>query len=255
LSALLERLLANVHQVAARTRSPVRIGPFTAYFDEVRTLKFFSFALPNTGVDSAAAAAALPALREAFAVRGRVARVEYFAELAPELDAVLEADGWSRSERMPVMTCTPDGHLSPPTPEGMTIERVGPGSTDALIAEYYEAQQLGFEDHEEITDALIERFRRAESYAVAGRLGGRLAGVANGTPIELGVVEVGGVATLPALRGRGIAGALTAASVSAAFAAGAELAWLTAADERAERIYARAGFSVAGTQLAHDAPA
>jgi GNAT superfamily N-acetyltransferase len=253
LSELLERLQSSVLEVAGRGgRERLRIQPFTAFVDHVRTLKYFSFALPDPGV-AADAAPALPLLREAFAARDRTARIEHFEALSPDLAGILEAAGWALSERLPLMVCAPADHAAPPAPDGLAIETVGPESSDELITVYHIAMRTGFGDDEPVTEALIERFRSVPSFAVAGRLDGRLVGTANCTRPALGVVEVGGVATLPEYRRRGVAGALTAAAVSAAFAAGAELAWLTAADQHAGRIYERAGFRVAGTQLAHDA--
>ena len=253
MSALLERLLASVAEIAERgDRERVRVAPFTAFVDDVRSLKYFSFALPDVGAGADAAAALAP-LREAFAARDRNARIECFEELFPDLAAVLEADGWVLSERLPVMICTAADHVTPSAPDGLVVESVGPQSSDGQITEYHVAMRTGFGDDEPVTPAMIERMRAGPSFAVAGRLDGQVVGTANCTQPALGVVEVGGVATLPEYRRRGIAGALTAATVSKAFAAGAEMAWLTAADEGAERIYARAGFRVAGTQLAYDA--
>jgi predicted GNAT family acetyltransferase len=86
-------------------------------------------------------------------------------------------------------------------------------------------------------------------------VGDVIAGSATCSEPHAGVTEVGGVATPPEFRRRGIAAAVTGAVVGAAFADGVELAWLTAAGESAQGIYARAGFEVVGTMLGCDAPA
>ena len=52
-------------------------------------------------------------------------------------------------------------------------------------------------------------------------------------------------------RRRGIAGMLTAVMTQAAFAAGVRVAFLSAADERAGRVYERVGFQPFATALAY----
>ena len=59
--------------------------------------------------------------------------------------------------------------------------------------------------------------------------------------------EVVGVATLPAHRRRGLAGAVTAALTADARARGATLVLLSAGDEDVARVYARVGFRRIGT--------
>jgi ribosomal protein S18 acetylase RimI-like enzyme len=234
----------------------VRVAPFTGYIDERRATKYLSFALADAGASPQTAAAALPGLREAFAGHGRTARIEVIEELFPSLPGVLDAAGWTLSERMPAMVCTRDSLLAPPAPEGLVVERLGPTSPEELFLRYQSVQRIAFEDDEPVRPehtALVRR--RSDTWVcVAGILDGEVVGAANCTAAALGVVEVGGVATLQKVRGRGIAGTLTAAAVAAAFAAGADLAWLSAADDAAQRIYARAGFAVRATQSAYDAP-
>jgi GNAT superfamily N-acetyltransferase len=60
------------------------------------------------------------------------------------------------------------------------------------------------------------------------------------------VVEIVGIGTLASARGRGLAGAITAALAGVARDAGAGLVFLAAADEAAARIYQRRGFRVVG---------
>jgi predicted GNAT family acetyltransferase len=65
-----------------------------------------------------------------------------------------------------------------------------------------------------------------------------------------GLTEVVGVATIPALRRRGVGTALTAEAVRLAFEIGLEAVVLSAADERAGRIYESVGFRRFGTVAA-----
>jgi ribosomal protein S18 acetylase RimI-like enzyme len=61
------------------------------------------------------------------------------------------------------------------------------------------------------------------------------------------VVEIVGVATLPAARRRGLAGAVTAALARHAIDAGASTVFLSAADASVARMYGRLGFRTVGT--------
>lgn len=251
---LLERLQASSRVTGARDREPVTVGPFTAFIDERRPQKWWSFALaaPGTGME---AATALPELAETFANRARIARVELIDELCPDLPGVFEAAGWVRSDHVPVMICTPSTFVRAPAPEGIELVVPGPDVSDALILEWERTQEIAFEDPEPNppVDVTLWRERAAARFLACAVAGDRVLGTAECSGIVAGVAEVGGVATLPEHRGRGIAAFLTATVVQAAFAAGGEIAWLSAA-AAAERIYGRAGFSVAGTYSVYEAP-
>jgi predicted GNAT family acetyltransferase len=56
------------------------------------------------------------------------------------------------------------------------------------------------------------------------------------------VVEVVGVATLPSVRRRGLAAAVTSALTQHALDHGAEVVFLSAGDEDVARLYARIGY-------------
>jgi predicted GNAT family acetyltransferase len=69
-----------------------------------------------------------------------------------------------------------------------------------------------------------------------------------------GFTELVGIATLPEYRRRGIAGAMTSEMAKVAFAEGVQIAFLTAADDDASRVYQRSGFYRIGTGLAYGDP-
>jgi predicted GNAT family acetyltransferase len=116
-------------------------------------------------------------------------------------------------------------------------------------------QRTAFGDGDAVTDAEIERWgeRNADWIRLAGLRDGRIVGVASAAPPVEGAAELVGVATLSDHRGQGIASALTAEVVARAFAAGAEVAWLTAADDAAARLYERVGFAPVGRQVSYNA--
>lgn len=250
---LLARLQAGSLTLAPHHRETIRIGPFTAFVDHQRSLKFFSFAIPDRDA-GAEAAGALPALVDAFAQRGRNARIELVEELNPALPAAIETAGWKLSERVPVMACTADSLVVPSVPEGVGVIVPQSDAPDDVVASWQRTQAVAFEDEKPMEDAHVAMWReRAPRSFYAGAVsGGEVVGTAEGSPIAVGCSEIGGVATLPGHRRRGIAGLLTAHATAAAFAAGAEIVWLTAYPE-AQGIYARAGFSVVGTAANFDA--
>jgi GNAT superfamily N-acetyltransferase len=254
LTALLERLQDSTRALAGSGRETVRVAPFTAFVDRRRQLKYFSFAVPDVGAGEQAGGA-LEALAAAFAERGRAGRIELIEELTPALPAAVEAGGWSLSERVPIMVCTPDSLVTPPAPAGIEVIAPDAGSPEPLIAGWHRTLGIAFEDENEVEEAEIEvwRERAPRSFYAAALAGGEVVGTAAASPITLGTSEIGAVATLPEHRRRGIAGILTARATAAAFAAGAEIVWLTSAPE-AESIYAQAGFSVVGWASNYDAP-
>jgi ribosomal protein S18 acetylase RimI-like enzyme len=248
---LLERLQASTRALAGRNRDTVRVAPFTAFVDQRRSMKYFSFAVPDVGT-GAEAGASLDALRGAFTERGRNGRVELVDELTPELPAALEAAGWVLSERVPIMACTPDTLVSPPAPDGVEVITPGADASDEIARGWHETLGIAFGDGFEESEIDVWRERAPVSFYAAALLDGEVIGTAAASPLSEGTSEIGAVATLPEHRRRGIGGLLTAHATAAAFAAGAEIVWLTSFPE-AESIYARAGFSVVGSAANYDA--
>jgi ribosomal protein S18 acetylase RimI-like enzyme len=137
----------------------------------------------------------------------------------------------------PLMACTP-ADLRTPDVE-VEIEPVS--AANALAVRNMQRVAFG----QPPVDALAE----APSRTLAGRIDSTIATAAGWTEVIGGVSEVVGVATAERFRGRGLAGALTAAAASAAFDEGAELCVLSPGDETAMRVYERAGFSRVATLL------
>jgi predicted GNAT family acetyltransferase len=97
----------------------------------------------------------------------------------------------------------------------------------------------------------LASFQRPNWHAFLGRIAGQAAGIAvYGEPLG-GISEIAGIATRPAFRRRGIAAFLTAHALQAAFQQGTKIACLTAADERAGRVYERVGFRPFSIMLAY----
>ena len=206
-----------------------------------------SYGVPDPGTGRAAEDA-IAELESAFRERDRTPRAVFIEELSPELPAVLESRGWRVTERIPVLTCSPDELRRPPWPSGLRVEEARPEHAH----EYLTVQRIAFLDDEPITEEELERWRRRDGSGAVRVLGIRddvMVGTAIAVPPADGVVELVGVGTLPEHRRQGIAGVLTAEATRLAFDRGAELAWLSAADDTAARIYERAGFARVATQV------
>ena len=256
--ALLRQLTASVRELAGSTRPSHRRGPFLVFVDALSRNKYLSFAQPDDDAAAEELADALPSVLALFGEHDRLPRTEHIEEVCPALTAVVEDQGWTLSERVPIMVVTPEALTLPPAPDGLSIERLGADTPEDMIRRFWQAQDEAFVDepNEELTPELLARWREraADSFHFAAVLGDDVIGTAIAMRVVSGVSEVVGVATVPEHRRRGIAGAVTGAAVAAAFAGGAQVAFLSAADAGAERIYARAGFRLAGWQRGYDGP-
>ena len=131
----------------------------------------------------------------------------------------------------------------------LSLEEIGPSADVAKIRAFDRIQRAAFEDPPGDVD--VEAFRRRAEHAT-----GVLAWL-DGQPVAVGVVarahegcaQLMGIGTLAGVRGRGVGTAVTLWLGEHALSRDAELLYLTADDERAQRVYERAGFTVAGEFL------
>jgi GNAT superfamily N-acetyltransferase len=185
-------------------------------------------------------------LRATFQEHDRRPRLEWIAETAPNVAAVLAAAGMREELRAPLMACRPLDLLQ--SSGGDPATTVAPVGDDDLRA-CFDLQRRAFGDPPlAMTDEPRDPRRRGGG-AVLARVDGAPASAATWTPVIDGVSEIVGVATDEAHRGRGLAGVVTAAATQQAFQAGAGLAVLSPGGDQAQRVYARAGFRPAATML------
>src|ERR1035441_1662490 len=203
--ALLERIQAQMREVARCQYEAVPVPPFTLFFHTTDPLPYFNYAIPDgPGAASGSLTAPLNRLEAEFHARRRVPRFEFVEACAPRLDEALEAHGFALENRPQLMVC----------PRGK--ERAAPAVNGLDIATLDAAAVLH--------------------------------------PPHDGLTELVGVSPLEAFRRRGIGGFLSSAAVRAAFERGVSLAFLSAADARAGRVYEAAGFSPAGHSLFYRRP-
>lgn len=253
----IERVQNYLRHSARQSYEAVTVPPFTAFFHPHDTFTFFNYAIPDAPVGGDLSQP-LAQLREVVETRGRVLRFEFIEEFAPDLAPALTAAGCAEESRLWLMGCTPDSAHSAPEVPGLTITRLHSDSPVTEGQAFRTTQGRGF-NPTSTHEATVEEGQTflaglGTSGAFLGWVAGEVVAVAAFSAPHDGLTELTGIATLEAMRRRGIAGALTARAVQEAFAQGVELAILSAADERAGRVYERVGFQPLATMLAYYQP-
>jgi GNAT superfamily N-acetyltransferase len=247
------RLQAYLRRNAQQQYESVSVSCFTLFFHPTATLTFFNYAIPD-GPRSGDLGTPLSLLRDEFVARGRHPRIEFIQEYAPGLVPALRAAGFAEEARQALMVCTAETYRPAPEVVGLTIARLTNSAMVSAVQEYLTTQARGFDtcSTKVATEAEAEQFLRmmGGGEAFVARLGEEPVGVGMYTTPLDGVTEVVGLATLEPFRRRGIASALAGLAVQRALGAGVEVVCLTAADERAGRVYERVGFARFATMLA-----
>ena len=255
------RIQSYLREAARSQYQTVALPPFTLFFHPTDSFKYFNYAIPDEPCGGGLARP-LDELRKAFYERGRTPRFEFYEAFAPDLPAALKANGFDEEARQWSMLCTPDTLRPVPDVLGIKVVALSEDSPEADMRDFLLTQRQGFDPENNTlpSDDEIRELRsgiRASGYrSILARLNGEPASVASfGRPIH-GVSEVAGIATRVAYRRQGIATLLTYHATRAAFEMGARTACLTAADEKAGRVYEKAGFQPFSLMLAyidHDA--
>jgi len=256
--APIARLQAYLRHSAQQQYETVSVPFFTLFFHPTDALTYFNYGIPDEPC-SGDLGASLSVLRDEFAGRGRHPRIELIQEFAPQLASALRAAGFVEEARQQLMICTAETYRPAPKVLGLTITELTSTSAASEVQDYLNIQRRGFDagSKEVATEGDAEQFLRmlGGGRAFVGWLKGQPVGVGMYTAPFHGVTEVAGLATLEPFRRRGIATGLTALAVQRAMAQGAKVVCLTAADERAGRVYERVGFVGCATMLAYlDSP-
>ncbi|MDQ1703190.1 MAG: hypothetical protein QOF57_2442 [Frankiaceae bacterium] len=188
-------------------------------------------------------------------------RFEWIDELLPA-QATAFRDAGFVVRRHPLLVLA---QLQPPAERpGITVERVGPDSSDELASTAAAVGAIAFAygaagdrpadiTEVELATALFSRgseLARTRASIADDRATlwlARLDDAPAATAWTIrhdGAAEIVGVGTVAAYRDRGLATAVTAHAAAAALADGADLVFLTAEDKRSAELYARLGFEV-----------
>lgn len=235
------------------------VPPFTVFLQANDPLIFFNYAIPDEPIsaDSVEADESLEVLKEVFVRENRTPRFEFIGEYAPELPTVLERAGFSEESRLPLMLCTAETLVMPPPIPGFTVRQLQTDSPIDMAIAHSRIAFIGFGGAEWSAEQEvgISELKAAGIAKGIGSFVGYLeeipVAVATSTVPYDGITEIGGVATLPGYRRRGLAGYLTAVATAHAFANGVTLALLSAGDEGAGRVYERVGYQTGATAVAY----
>jgi GNAT superfamily N-acetyltransferase len=268
---LLERIERGYDAFPRRGGATVeQIGPFELFLPVEGGWPYY--ARPRLGAGSAAAAD-LAAVRARQRAHGVPEALEWVHEITPGLLPVV------RAAEVPVLLAplmvhdpvaagsTRPGRLQF-VPHGLSIRELVPGSPDfdeefavrTAVAEVgfgnrgTAAGNAGPAERDAAVHPVDPRLlayvrRRTETGTLAHMVAETDEGIiaTGGVQFADGVAEVVGVATLPHGRRRGVGAALSAALCRLARDRGADLIFLSAADDEVARVYAKIGFRRVGT--------
>jgi GNAT superfamily N-acetyltransferase len=250
---VVERIQAQLRHSAGINYEAVPVPPFTLFFNSDTDSPYANYAIPDAPVGGELGEP-LTELRATFAAHSRQPRFEFIEAYAPELPATLQAHGFVEETPTYLMICTPATFQPAPEVPGLSVLPVPGDAPLHVLQELLSILHQAFgvtSASVTVEEAAQYRQRYAGLQMFTAQLEGRSVGGASLTQAYEGLVELGGVGTVAAFRGQGVAAAVCARAVETAFAQGINLVFLTAGDERAGRVYARVGFQYAGTGLSY----
>ena len=234
-----------LHHIAQQQYEVVKSPDFSLYFHPSETLTFFNYGIPNAA-EIETIESALATVRTEFSNRNRRARFEYLEAFAPALGMLLRQNGFIEEARQNLMVCSAETYSPNANVTNLAIEEITENAAVSAAQQFLTIQGRGFgsEESEVATEESARRFLRmlGQGRAYVGRLAGKPVAVGMVSETYNGICELAGLATLAAYRRQGIATAITSKAVEQAFERGAEVVFLTAADERAGRVYQKVGF-------------
>src|SRR3954454_6435900 len=108
-----------VRKTAPRGRATEQVGPFLATYSPDTTHPMLNYAIPDDGANPTAAE--IDALTEAYRRRDLLPRLEYFTDVAPDLEKSLVEAGYELERRGPLMTCAPAARVDKSAPAGIGL--------------------------------------------------------------------------------------------------------------------------------------
>jgi ribosomal protein S18 acetylase RimI-like enzyme len=255
----LRQRLQRIEQIncklAAQDRDVIAVGAFQALIDPSCDMTWLSYAVPVQPLrTNAEVTEMLLELREVFADRDRTLRLEFTKSLWPLLPEALEQAGLRLEVRHPMMLCTP-ADFQPDQASTVQVRLLRPDDDPNTLSTYLWIRNQGFDQDFAAEPPTPKEITQLRDQIEAGGVRCALANL-DGVPAGVGVImalsgigELVGVATLPALRRRGVATTVCSVLVKDHFQQGGDLVWLSAGDAIAQATYERIGFRVVDTRL------
>jgi ribosomal protein S18 acetylase RimI-like enzyme len=250
-TSLLRRVEAQLHASLAIGSEVLELSAFRLHLWPTPDPFFRNVAVPAAVPRSWPEAIA--ELLARFAEVGRRPRLEFFPELWPGLASTLTAAGLVAERSAPLMVLGSTNALERAELRSPEVRRLRAEDPGELLHDSLAAVGQAFGEPEALlatgeVETLRERLGRGQISSVIIEEGdGPCAGASLvGAPP---VAELAGVWTRADRRRRGLARRVCRELLAGFFAAGGELAWLTAGDSSSERLYVELGFAPIGTQM------
>ena len=218
--------------------------------DNTRVWENMALTSAELPADVTALRSDIAAMEATFATRGRAPRLEAVHQAGDGLIPLLEELEWVTEGVYAVYGCQPDS--APVLASSADIQTVAI-SDDAPASAVQAMMQIGeraFENPDAPLPTLDAATAAQLRWSGMPKVLAYVDGVAVGSgmltlPVN-GCSELAGICTLQDYRGRGVATQVVAHLLQIAQRSGITLAYLTAADDAAARIYMRAGFAATG---------
>ncbi len=203
---------------------------------------------------------AIADMQATFAQHHKRPRLEYIADLHPELAPALEQAGLVCESRAPVMVLDMAQLSLPPDPPPLAHYQALTAADEPFLKTYLMQQSIAYggSGGEESLGWLPNLRQGLKNGAVIGAVLLQAGDMVSGAVIQMGeggqgIGELAGVWTAPTHRQRGLAYALCQQLLADYRAAGYSFCWLSAA-EGAQRLYEKLGFVYVGVQLNYGRP-
>ena len=215
--------------------------------DNTRVWENMALTAAEFPADQTALRCDIAAMEGYFTTRGRAPRLEAVHEMGDALIPILEELGWVTEGMYPVYACQPS---SAPALASITGIQTMAIADDASVSMVQDMMQIGDRAFDN-PDAPLPDVDVALASQVRWRGMPKVMATIDGIPVGSGMLtlpmdgcsELAGICTLQDYRGRGVATQVVAHLLQIAQRCGITLAYLTAADDAAARIYMRAGFA------------
>jgi GNAT superfamily N-acetyltransferase len=192
----------------------------------------------------------IAALNACFASRDRMPRLEVVHTQSDVLISLLKQQGWQVEGKYIVYGCQPDTSTAVEPNAGIHTAEVPDDSPVSAMQAMMQIGERAFEN----PDAPLPDVDAAKASQLRWRGMPKVLAYIDGVPVGSGMLtlpvdgcsELAGICTLEDYRCRGVATQVVAHLIRIAREREISLAYLTAADEAAARIYVRAGFAPTG---------